>query len=288
MKTKGFTLIEISISLFIMLLIFGLAVFSYSDFRVKSSLDSTAQEIITNLRIARSKTLASENSSSYGIHFDSASYVLFPGSVYDPNNNLNEVFSLPSFLEIVNVDLTGFPDVIFERVTGRTNNFGSVKARQAGGGKEKIIKIDSSGNIYLSTTSYAETGVRLTDSRHIHFDYSRTISLSPSETIDLYFDNSGIPQTQINIANNLDSDNHFNYEGTTIVGGENQTLKIHTHIMSSGGTPTNQFSVFRDRSKNTKSLVIKISSDDGSLVNYTSAGIETLGNSIWVSNLLRQ
>lgn len=285
---KGFTLIEVLISLFIIFLIFGLAVFSYSNFRIKSSLDSTAQEIIVNLRIARSKTLASESSSSYGIHFDSASYTLFPGSVYDPNNNLNKVFSLPSFLEIINVDLVGFPDVIFERVTGRTNNFGSVKARQAGGGEERTVKIDNSGNTYISTISYAETGARLNDSRHLHFDYSRTINLSPSETIDLYFDGSGVPQTQINISNGLDVNSHFNYEGTTLVGGENQTIKIHTHILNSGSTPTNQFSIFRDRSKNTKSLIIKISGDAGSLVSYTAAGVETLGNSIWASNLSRQ
>lgn len=285
---RGFTLLEVSISLFIMFLIFGLAVFSFSNFRVKSSLDSLAQEIITNLRIARSKTLASENSSRYGIHFDSASYTLFPGSIYDSNNNLNQIFSLQSFLEIVNVDLVGFPDVIFERVTGRTNNFGSVKARQVGGGEERIVKIDNSGNVYVSTINYSETGVRSADSRHIHFDYSRTINLSPSETIDLYFDGSGVPQTQINISNSLDADNHFNYEGTTLVGGENQTIKIHTHIFNSGGTPTNQFSVFRDRSKNTKSLAIKISGDTGSFVSYTAVGAETLGNSIWVSNLSRQ
>ncbi len=286
----GFTLIETLVSVFIIFLILSLITISYSEFRIKASLDASAAEVISNLNLARSKTIASDDASNYGLHFNSSNYIFFKGLVYNSNDPSNQTFSLPTYLEFLNIDIAQWPDIVFERITGATNSYGSFKIRRIGGTDEKIIKVDNSGSSYFSTTNYGTTG-GIIDSRHVHFDYDRFINISPSETLDLYFDGSVLPQVQINIFNSLDTSGHFNYDGVININGENQTLKIHSHIFNSGFTPQNRLSIIRDRSKNTKSLVIKISGDNGIIISYTASGQETIsgaGYSAWVSNLVRQ
>lgn len=114
---------------------------------------------------------------------------------------------------------------------------------------------------------------RIKDSRHVHFDYSRVISIA-AERLILTFDYDGSPIIQeIIIADNL-QDGQIFWQG--------QNIKIQTHRLNN---PDTQFSVYRDRRYNVKSLKIEISSDSsGDLIRYQADGQTIKGNSIYVAD----
>lgn len=58
LKPRGFTLIEILISLTIMVLVFGVGFAGYRDFSQGQSLEKAARELRTNLRLAQSIALS--------------------------------------------------------------------------------------------------------------------------------------------------------------------------------------------------------------------------------------
>ena len=75
-KHVGFTLIEITTVVGILLIITVTAIPAYRNFQKQSDLINTTEEIINTLRLAQGKTLASEQASQWGIHFLSSEYIL--------------------------------------------------------------------------------------------------------------------------------------------------------------------------------------------------------------------
>jgi len=95
MRNKGFSLIEIVIALAILILIIGLAFASYRYFEKKTELETSTQKIVSILKTAQTKTLASEDDSSYGVHFEENRYILFKGETYQIETEENKVNQLP-------------------------------------------------------------------------------------------------------------------------------------------------------------------------------------------------
>ena len=83
--------------------------------------------MISEINYARSETLASENKSSWGVHFGSSQIVRFKGSSYSSSDPSNISINLPEGTTISSINLGGSSEVIFERLTGRTVNTGSIK-----------------------------------------------------------------------------------------------------------------------------------------------------------------
>lgn len=109
---KGFTLVELLISISIFTLITTVSVFNYSSFNSSVALTNLAYEIALSVRQAQfygitvkqsSSALVAEElfSSGYGVHFErnSASYVLFEDKsvvnhVYSPSTELLETYTI--------------------------------------------------------------------------------------------------------------------------------------------------------------------------------------------------
>ncbi|MCX6731801.1 MAG: prepilin-type N-terminal cleavage/methylation domain-containing protein [Candidatus Parcubacteria bacterium] len=144
---KGFTILEIIISLAIILILVIAIVFSFSSFRNNRELTNAAQETINLLNLARSKTLSSEGSSQYGIHFESSRIVLFRGTSFSESSPDNIVSALSSLLEISAINLNGGGNnLVFQRLTGKTDNYGIITLRiKSDIGKTKIIEIKKTG-----------------------------------------------------------------------------------------------------------------------------------------------
>ena len=133
LKNKGITILEIIIVISITILIASIVTLNLSDSKRARTLENATSEIISLINKSRNNTISSLNSSNYSIHFDSDKVVLFLGSTYDPNAITNEVMVLESSLEIpisLGVSLNGGgSDIVFQKITGETNNYGTINIR---------------------------------------------------------------------------------------------------------------------------------------------------------------
>jgi hypothetical protein len=96
---------------------------------------------------ARSLTLFSKDATVYGVHFSNASVTRFTGPVYTPSDPDNVVVPLPSYVVIGDITLAGGgSDVVFHRLTGETDMFGSVTFElSADAARTETITISETG-----------------------------------------------------------------------------------------------------------------------------------------------
>jgi len=284
-NSKSFTLIEVLTIVGILVVLIALSVPALRFFQKESDLNNSVEEILNTLRLAQNKTITSEGASQYGVHFEAGKYVLFKGAAYNPAATENEIHNFPESVEISEIELAGGgSEVVFDRVTGTTNQSGKVVLRlKTDISKTKTVYIENSGQVGLTSPSTPSDENRIKDSRHIHLDNSRQIATS-TESLTLTFDT--VLTKEIPFADYL-KDGQFFWEDEVDVEGEIQKLKIHTHRLNNLDT---QFSIHRDRRYNNKALTIDIDdtptdSDTGTLITYTAQGETATGTSIYVSNL---
>jgi len=286
--SKAFTFIETLIVIGIIVLITGLTIPTFRYFQSDSVLNNNAQEIVSALRLAQSKTIASEFEDNWGIYFNPDSYVLFKGvSFIDREPAYDKTYKLSKRAEIYEINLSlGGSEIVFERISGVVLNYGNISLRlKAEQDKTKQVYISNAGQVQLSEITVPNDSARIKDTRHVHFDYSRQIDTG-TEKLVLIFNSEGSPvQKEIDITSNL-RDGQIFWQGEVLVNGSAQNIEIHTHELNS---PNTQFCVHRSGQYNNKSLIIDISGDNSlspDLVSYNAQGTTvTIGNSVFVSNV---
>jgi type II secretory pathway pseudopilin PulG len=279
---KSFVLVELLIVLGILIILMAIAVPDFRTFQNNSNVSNKIEEIANSLRLAQSKTIASQESYQYGVYFDTSTvpnrYILFRGESFaskDPS--FEKDYNLPEQIEISNVNLWGGREVVFERLTGYASSaasYGEVSLSLISNPSEtKSVYVENSGLVSFAIPQTISNDGRITDSRHMHFEYGRDISTS---TEKIFLDFSGTIQ-EIIIADNL-KEGQIYWEGEVVVGSVSQKIKIHTHRINNSGT---QFCVHRDGRYNDKAMSVYIDGDvTGSLIDYTALGQEFRGSSI--------
>lgn len=289
---RAFILSEILVVIAILLILALISIPVLRFFQKESNLKNSVEEILNILRVAQSETLSSEGASEWGVYFNTTTepdqYVLFKGNSYSARDPLfDEIYGVLAGVEIYQINLAGGgTEIIFDRVTGVTNQPGQISLRLKDDfSKNQTIYIESSGQLGLTVPSAPRSLGRVRDSRHVHFEYSRAINIA-TERIVLTFSDGAPVVVEIMISSNLEA-GQFYWEGEVVVGSDIQKIKIHTHRLNSGGT---QFSIHRDRRYNNKALTIDINDspsdpDPGTLITYTAEGETAIGTSIYVSDL---
>lgn len=146
---KGFTTMEILVVLAVLSFIVAITFSSLSDFRNKSALKSSTQTALSVLQNARQKTLSSENLSQYGVHIDNSDLTLFTGSSYSQGLSSNIVYSIDSNIEVTYSLNGGGSDIVFDRLTGQTSNYGTITfSLSSDNTKYKTITINNMGSVY--------------------------------------------------------------------------------------------------------------------------------------------
>ncbi len=279
----GFTLVEVLIVVAILSVLFTIVIFDFVSFRKTSNLDNSVQEFVSILRLAQNKAVSSENYSKHGVYINTTispnQYILFKGDNYLSEPSSYKIYSLQNNTEFYEISLGGGNEIVFDKLTGVTEEFGNISIRDKNDiNQSKTIYVASSGAISFSLLVGLLDDSRIKDSRHLQFNYNRNID-TLNEIMTLTFDDSVTKTIEIN--SYLVGD-QFLWQGTVSVGGENQTLKIKTHILNN---PNTLFSVYRDRRYNNKSLKITLSEDSsGYLAQYSADGTETNFSSTFVSN----
>lgn len=282
---RGFTLIELALVLGILVLFLGLSIPQLRSFQQISYVNATGKEVIAVLRLAQSRTLASERASQYGVYFDTSTtphqYTLFEGPSYSARDPAkDEVTILQKTIEISAVSLGGANEVVFSRLTGQAESPGTIMFRQiADPIYTKTVSILSSGVVQEDSATPPSDSSRVVDSRHTHVSYQgRTISTA-TESVRLVF-----PDTTFSfpIAANMVSSEIF-WEGDVVSEGETQHMKIHTHVLNDA-TQGTLFSLHRPLDKNTKAVSIELSGDaTGNVISYDAPGSTTKGTSIYAT-----
>lgn len=148
-KISGITIMEILIAVAILSVISTGIIIPFSKWRESRTLDVNTEGIMSLLNEARQNTLSSKDGFQYGVNFESARAVLFRGTTFvEPDVN-NKEMSISPVLEISNIMLGGgATDVVFERLTGKTNNSGTITLRVKNDtSKNVIIKVEPTGAV---------------------------------------------------------------------------------------------------------------------------------------------
>lgn len=283
-KQRGFTLIELIIVLAITAVLAAITIASFAPLNRRTDLNGNAQNIVSILNSARSKTVSSESASQWGAHFESDKYALFKGATYSASDPDTKIYTLPSSLEISTIALNGGgANAIFDRVTGKTSNYGQITIREISAPTNLInINIENSGQSAIASAAQNPAGSRIADSRHIHFTYNgnaQTATTLLLEFPDYPSSNTSVPfQDYLNTAKDS-----FGWTQSVTVNGIARTIKIHTHSLTSSSAT---FSVHREREGSGEAMTLTL--DGENLLNYTAGGQESKGTSAWVSEPTRQ
>lgn len=270
----GFTLIEFIIALAIILLLILLVIPGLGFFNKEEVLEGQIEEIISTLRLARNKTLASEGSQNYGVYFESNQFILFASTTYNPSDPANKAFAVNQDLEISEINFTD-QLIFFERLTGNANSNGSLKISSRNNPNQyKFIYIDTSGKITDASPTITSDQDRLKDSRHVHVSFLDNTQGATSLT--LYFPTDNFYKN-INYQDYLSPEqDEFYWSETFEVGGQGQSLTVHSHLLNSSQT---NFCFHRNGDLNTKGFEVFL--DGQNIVNFNSDGTFLSGTSLF-------
>ena len=144
---QGVTGIELLIVVVVLGIIFSIAIPQFSKTRENQVLKSAVNDILSSLNKAQSQTLASADSSSYGVHFQSDKVIIFKSVVFSAGDPDNETINIITPASISNVALgAGGPtsgNVYFNRLSGSPNTTGTITVSTSS--FSKIITISATG-----------------------------------------------------------------------------------------------------------------------------------------------
>ena len=146
---RGFTALEIIVSLAILILLGAMTAGYLSGLKKVITLDGAIESIISLTREAKAKTLAPEDGSQFGVRFESSKATLFKGAAYIEGGADNKIYNLPGETEIFNIGFSG-GNLVFKLLTGEPAATGSVSIRlKTDTANPKTIFINNAGLIYV-------------------------------------------------------------------------------------------------------------------------------------------
>ena len=127
MKNKGFTLMELIMVIVIFSIILSVSFYFFSGFGKKEALEKDVAGLTAFMRNARLLSVASKDASVFGVHLENSKAVLFEGNIYVAGgaNEKILIFSPKVYLYSYSLN-NGGSDIIFDRLTGNTLNYGTV------------------------------------------------------------------------------------------------------------------------------------------------------------------
>ncbi len=144
---KGITLIEVMIVVVILIALLAVTTSQFSSLRQNQALQASTTEVVSVLKKASSQTLASIDSSQYGVHFGTDTVIIFKGTTYPSDSDETITLTNPAY--ITNVSLSGGgSDVYFNRLTGVPSKTGTITVSITGA--SKTITIGATGIISVN------------------------------------------------------------------------------------------------------------------------------------------
>jgi|GEM_PF-1236738 len=145
--SRGFTLVEIIVSLAVLSIVSGIILSSLSANTNREALNKNVDAVASVFVEARSLTISSKNASRYGVHLGNTGPTVFTGTAYNSENSSNRPLSLNSRVSITNIFLAGGGgDVVFDKFTGNTSHNGTFRITVVGNSSQyKTITVHKTG-----------------------------------------------------------------------------------------------------------------------------------------------
>ena len=145
-KNRGFTLIEMLIVVFLVITLSTLVFYNLSSRRTSQALNNGEDEIVALVNEARGSTISGENGSQYGVHFETHKAVLFAGTTYTVGSSTNKEYDLDGAVTINSTSLSGgSSDMVFKKLTGDTDQYGTIQIISTPGNATKTITVSKNG-----------------------------------------------------------------------------------------------------------------------------------------------
>jgi prepilin-type N-terminal cleavage/methylation domain-containing protein len=223
--SKGFTIVELLVVVIVLGFLSTIALTDFSFMKKQSDVDVTYEGLLAVIRLAKSKAVASDSNSRWGVYIDTSvspvKYTLYKGSTYATritsadqkyyfSKGVKKNFPVPPAGQ-ANVDIS------FEKVTGKPvtiagfyyfpatpifsiplGEYYFAISSSAGNSTMpdpvRAIFIDEDGTISSNWSVPTDSLNLVQDSRHLVFYYNRIIDAA-NETISFNYNNSQVVHT---------------------------------------------------------------------------------------------
>jgi prepilin-type N-terminal cleavage/methylation domain-containing protein len=119
---KGFTMIEMLLSVALLTAIAGIGSPIYQSFQNRNNLDVTTTTVVQTLRRAQVLAQSVESDMPWGVNLQNGSLILFKGDVFETRDaEFDDVFEIPA-----SIATSGVPEIIFSKLTGIPQTTGSI------------------------------------------------------------------------------------------------------------------------------------------------------------------
>jgi prepilin-type N-terminal cleavage/methylation domain-containing protein len=122
MRERGFTLIEMLLSVGIIALLAGLSLPVYQSFHTRNELDITTQSLTNALRRAQVYARSGFGDSGWGVSVQSGAVTLFKGSTFVSRDTSYDEITIVS----PTTSVSGLSEVLFSKLSGAPSTTGSV------------------------------------------------------------------------------------------------------------------------------------------------------------------
>lgn len=149
---RGITVIEMLLVISILGILVLITVPRFSDIRGNQVLKNAVEDVTSVIHNAKNQSLASLNSSEYGVYFQADKIITFKGKIYSPEAVDNKTTDIISPATISNVTLAGVSsnvgELYFERLSGIPSKTGTITISTPS--TSKIITISATGAISIN------------------------------------------------------------------------------------------------------------------------------------------
>lgn len=147
---KGFTLIELLVVFGILVVVAVFSVPFIQTFQVTSDIYTHSDSIVKTLRKAQQQAIAGQNSSDWGVYFDSLNnkFILFKGDDYATRDA--EFDQETEYAQSFNISTNFGDEVYFSLYSGESSTVGTTTVTSFNVSEVKNIVIKSSGVIQIN------------------------------------------------------------------------------------------------------------------------------------------
>jgi prepilin-type N-terminal cleavage/methylation domain-containing protein len=145
---KGFSLIEVIISIAIAGVLVAIVTNSFQVAQIKKQQQGITQSIVSYLEKQKADTQAGKGGSNYGVKFNATDFVLFKGTTYSPSASSNQIISIDPQFQMSETISNSDNLIYFSKLNGDSNETATITISHITNRvSPQMLTIESSGAV---------------------------------------------------------------------------------------------------------------------------------------------